>query len=93
MEHLGPLVRVRGVEPLEPYKVLLTFGDGTQREVDLAPYLGGPIFDPIRQNPEVFRAIRVVGSTVGWDNGADIDPDVLYYNLTPAGHDAKETAL
>ena len=92
MEHLGPLVRVRIVEPLEPHKVLLTFGDGTQTEEDLAAYLRGPIFDSIRETPEVFRAIRVVGSTVGWDNGADIDPDVLYYNLTPAGLDAKETA-
>jgi hypothetical protein len=92
MERLGPLVRVRGVQPLESYKVQLTFEDGSKKEVDLAPYLRGPIFDAIRQSPDVFRSIKVVGSTVGWDNGADIDPDVLYYNLTPAGQDAKETA-
>jgi len=32
----------------------------------------------------VFRSVKVEGGTIAWDNGADIDPDVLYYNLTPA---------
>ncbi len=85
MERLGPLVRVRAVQPLEPFKVELTFQDGTRKLVDLDPFLRGPIFESIRQNLDLFRAVKVVGSTIGWDNGADIDPDVLYYNLTPAG--------
>ncbi len=57
--------------------------DGVTREIDLAPYLRGPIFDPVRSNPAVFRAVRVEGGTVAWENGADIDPDVLYYDLKP----------
>jgi hypothetical protein len=92
MNRLGPLVRVQAVQPLELFKVRLTFADGTQKIVDLEPYLRGPIFEPIRQSPDVFGSIKVVGSTVGWENGADIDPDVLYYNLTPAGLQANQTA-
>src|SRR5438093_12904986 len=90
-EELGPLVRVRFVEPLDGYNVRLSFADGTQKVVDLSRYLRGPIFEPIRNDPAIFRSVHVAGSTIGWDNGADIDPDVLYYGLTPAWQDI-ETA-
>ena len=78
MEKLGPRVRVRNVEPLRDFKVLVTFENETQREIDLAPYLHGPIFESIRNNPSLFRAMRIEGGTIAWENGADIDPDVLY---------------
>ena len=55
MKKLGPLVRVRSVEPLRDYRVLITFENDTQREIDLEPYLQGPIFEPIRSNPSMFR--------------------------------------
>ncbi len=84
MEQLGPLVRVQTVEPLEGHRVRITFKNGVERELDLEPYLQEEIFAPIRNDTAVFRSVKVVGSTIGWDNGADIDPDVLYYNLTPA---------
>ncbi len=84
MKRLGRLVRVRDVEPLEGFRVRLEFEDDTQKETDLEPYLHGPIFEPIRNNPALFRSVRVEGGTIAWDNGADIDPDVLYYGLTPA---------
>ncbi len=32
----------------------------------------------------LFCAVRVEGGTIAWENGADIDPDVLYYHLTLA---------
>ena len=32
----------------------------------------------------MFRSVKVEGGTIAWDNGADIDPDVLYYDLKPA---------
>ena len=84
MERLGPLVRVQAVEPLEGFKVRITFQNGIQKEIDLAPFLWGPIFEPIRNDAAMFKSVKVVGDTIGWDNGADIDPDVLYYDLTPA---------
>ena len=52
--------------------------------MDLKPFLHGPIFEPIRNDPAMFRDVRIEGGTVAWANGADIDPDVLYYGLTSA---------
>ena len=92
MDILGPLVRVQSVRPLKPFQVSVVFRNGVERQIDLEPYLRGPIFQPIRDDPEMFRAVKVVGSTIGWDNGADIDPDVLYYELTPASGGETETS-
>jgi hypothetical protein len=80
------MVRIRAVKPLDGYRVRLEFTDGSQREVDLEKYLHGPIFDPVRNDPQFFRSVKVDKQlgTIVWDNGADIDPDVLYLNLTPA---------
>ncbi len=80
------LVRIQSVEPLEGFRVRLGFTDNTQRIVDLERYLHGPIFESIRDDPVVFRSVRVDKrmGTIVWANGADIDPDVLYYNLKPA---------
>ena len=90
MEKLGPLVRVRSVQVLEGFTVLVTFEDDSKREIDLEPYLHGPIFEPIRNDPQRFRSVRVEGNTIGWENGADIDPDVLYYVLQPAWTEENE---
>lgn len=84
MESLGQLVRVRKATPLEGFKMLLEFEDRTQKEIDLEPFLRGPIFEPIRNDPALFRDVRIEGGTIAWPNGADIDPDVLYYDLRPA---------
>ena len=85
MTKLGPLVRVRMVEPLEGFKVRLEFEDRTRKEVDLKPYLRGPIFEPIRDDPAMFQSMKVKDGAIAWENGADIDPDVLYYDeLKPA---------
>ena len=70
--------------------VRVTFTNGTQRDIDLTPYLQGPIFEPVRDDPVVFRSIKVEGGTIAWNNGADIDPDVLYYNLRPAWMEVAE---
>lgn len=89
MEKLGPRVRVRRVEPLTGFNARFTFEDGTSREIDLDRYLRGPVFEPIRNDLALFRAMKVEGGTIAWENGADIDPDVLYYNLKPAWMDAE----
>ncbi len=79
-------VRIRAIELLEDFRVRLEFTDNTSREIDLEPYLHGPIFEPIRTNTQVFRSVQVDArmGTIRWENGADIDPDVLYKGILPA---------
>jgi len=74
------MTRIRSVLLLEGFQVKLTFTDGSEREVDLAPYLNGPVFEPLKRDPEVFRSVRVDDElgTIVWPNGADICPDALY---------------
>ena len=78
-------VRIQAVECLEAFRVRLTFTDGTQKDVDLDPYLRGPIFQLLRDDPRAFAGVKVDPrfGTIVWDNGADIDPDVLYRGLQP----------
>jgi len=85
MEPTRP-VRIRSAQVQEGFRVRLGFTDGTVREVDLEKYLHGSVFQQIREDPGVFRSLKVDEKmgTIYWDNGADIDPDVLYQGLTPA---------
>lgn len=80
------LPRVKTVKVLDKTKVLLEFTDGVRRELDLKPYLRGPIFEPLQKSEEMFRTVRVDSQlgTLVWDNGADMDPDVLYGTHQPA---------
>lgn len=75
------MVRVSAVRVLEGFDVELEFTDGTSRIVDLSRYLNGPIFEPLRNDPELFRSVYVDHGTIVWPNGADICPDVLYHDL------------
>ena len=79
------MVRIRGVETLDGFRVRLSLTDGSTREVDLGPYLKGPVFEPVRNDPAYFRAVRVDEElgTIVWPNGADIDPDVLILGRMP----------
>ncbi|MBM3145238.1 MAG: DUF2442 domain-containing protein [Chloroflexi bacterium] len=59
--------------------------NGSESDLDLEPYLYGPIFEPIRRNRKLFSLVYVDPDTetLTWPNGADIDPDVLYYDGNP----------
>jgi hypothetical protein len=92
MDKLGPRVRVRAATPLDGFRALVVFDNDSQREIDLAPFLHGPVFEPIRNDPASFRSMKVASGTIAWDNGADIDPDVLYYGLKPAWMERPENA-
>jgi hypothetical protein len=80
------MVRIRGVETLGGFRVRLSLTDGSTREVDLTPYLNGPVFEPVRSDSAFFRSVRVDHElgTIVWPNGADIDPDVLIHGRVPA---------
>jgi hypothetical protein len=84
------MVAVTAVEPLAEYTLRLAFDDGTERVVDLADELWGPMGEPLRDQT-YFRQVRVDPElgTVVWPNGFDLDPDVLHgrrsHDLAPAG--------
>ena len=78
------LIRAQSVQPLAGFVVRVGFTDGTTRDIDLTPYLQGPIFEPIRRQADMFRAVRVEFGALTWPNGADIDPDVLVHSGAPA---------
>ena len=58
----------------------LVFEDGITRIVDLSPVLAGKRFGPLR-DPAFFKKVRLNPDfeTVEWPNGADFDPETLYY--------------
>jgi len=79
------MLRIKTVDVLERFAVRLGLTDGSERIVDLSRYLHGPIFEPLRQDPTLFRQVAVDEElgTIVWPNGADIDPDVLILDRTP----------
>ena len=89
------LIRVKSVKPLHDFVVSVNFTDGTEREINLEPFLRGRVFENIRRNPQEFQAMKIDSrmGTIVWENGADIDPDVLYYGVKPAWAEEKELEL
>jgi hypothetical protein len=79
------VVRVTDVEPLDGFRLRLTFDDASVREVDLAGELWGPMAEPLRDDA-YFRRVRVDAElgTIVWPNGFDMDPDVLHGDHEPA---------
>jgi len=74
------IVDVIAVEPLDDFKLRLTFDDGLSGVVDvkqLTRFSG--VFEPLL-DPEYFRQVTVDPNlgTVCWNSGADFDPLVLH---------------
>jgi hypothetical protein len=64
---------------LSDYKLVVRFENGQEKLVDLASYLDGPVFEPLK-DPQYFRRFTVNPDidTVTWPNNADFPPDFLY---------------
>jgi len=58
------------------YTIWLSFNDGAEGEINLAPELYGEIFEPLK-NKEFFKSFKVKGHTLSWSNGADFAPEFL----------------
>jgi hypothetical protein len=75
---------VIGVKPLEGYQVHLTFADGSAGVIDIAERVEFKgVFEALA-DPTYFRQVKVNPElgTICWDNGADLDPIVLYHIAT-----------
>ncbi|HEX9967064.1 MAG TPA: DUF2442 domain-containing protein [Solirubrobacterales bacterium] len=72
------MIRVTEVEPLGGFVLRLRFNDDTERVVDLEDELWGPVFEPLKEDPELFRAVRLEGESIAWPNEADLAPEFLH---------------
>ncbi|MGA2710882.1 MAG: DUF2442 domain-containing protein [Steroidobacteraceae bacterium] len=76
------LPRIVEAHYVAEFKVWIRFSDGAEGEVDLAPELAGPMFEPLR-NVELFRRLVLHPElrTLVWPNGADLAPEFLRAKL------------
>jgi len=67
-------------------RVRLWFADGTERTVDLTPFLDLPVMQRVRDDDDYFAAVWVdpESGTIVWPGGEDLAPDVLHGDGTPA---------
>ncbi len=80
---------VKGVKYLAEYKLLLSFEDGSLRQVDLGPHLDGEVFEPLKDMTN-FESVQLNSEldTIVWKNGADMSPDFLYEISVPMAESA-----
>jgi hypothetical protein len=71
---------IKAVEVIGPHALRLRFEDGAVREVDLSGITEGEMYGPLR-DPKFFAQVRLNPEieTIEWPNGADFDPETLYY--------------
>jgi len=81
--HNGYIPRVIDADYIGDYKLKVTFDNGQTRVADCAKYIGGGVFEPLKDQ-EYFRQFIVDGWTISWKNGADIAPETLYEESEPA---------
>jgi len=75
---------VISVIPLADYRLRVRFDDGVEAEIDIRstiPFRG--VFAPLRDT-EAFRQVSIHKElgVIYWPNGADLDSDVLYAQIT-----------
>jgi hypothetical protein len=78
------MVDVVEVRPLGGYRLFLRFEDGVEGEVDVSRLISFEGVFALLRDPARFAEVRLLRDlgTVGWLNGADLDPDVLYAEVT-----------
>ncbi len=80
------LAQVMSAEPLDKYRLQLRFDDGSEGIVEIAKLIRfAGVFEQLRDE-NYFRTVAVNPEfgTVVWPNGADLDPLVLWSEVT--GH-------
>ena len=75
--------RVVKVRALPAFRVLVSFADGTEGEIDLTTFLfgdGAGDFAVLR-DPEKFGGVRVIHGAVAWPGRLDLAPDAMYKEI------------
>jgi hypothetical protein len=69
---------------IDGYRIHLRFEDGVEGDVDISGLIRFEgVFAPLRDPKEFARiAVNLETGTICWPNGADLDPDVLYAQIS-----------
>lgn len=80
------------VTALPDYRLVITFDDHRQFEFDMAPYLYGEMFEPLK-DPQFFNLVTVDPDfgCICWPNGADLAPDYLYMLMEASTMETHQT--
>ncbi len=86
--------RITNVRYIEEYRLLITFADGLEAELDFRDQImgRGGVFAALEES-EFFRRVSVdpEAKTLVWPNGVDFCPDVLYSEATGRPIPIKQT--
>jgi hypothetical protein len=77
------MLRIKKATPLSGYRLRLALTDGTVVERDVGSLLVGPVFEPIRHDPELFRKVTVERGAISWPGEIDLCPDTVLWNGPP----------
>ena len=81
------LRKIIAVQPLENYRLLVTFDNGEKRIGDITPLLERPVFSFLREK-EAFCSVYLSYGALTWrdrnGNEFDICPDKFYTDSLPA---------
>jgi len=73
----------KAVQPLEQYRLLVTFDNGERRIYDAKPLIKGSWFGKL-QDKALFNTVHIAFPSIEWDGGQDVAPDELYCASQPA---------
>ena len=71
------MIAINSVQPLDNYKLLLTFNTNESKVFDMNEYLEHGLFTQLKSK-ELFDTVRISFDTIQWANGLDLCPEVLY---------------
>ena len=68
------LIRIREVTPLDGLRLRLRLTNDAVIERDVSELMHGPIFEPLRKDPALFRDVRIEAGTVVWETAPTCVP-------------------
>lgn len=74
--------KIVSVEPLDDYRILLTFSNNEKRIKDMKPYLDKGVFKKLKDK-NFFNSVHISFDTISWDDEIDLCPDSLYETSIP----------
>lgn len=81
------MLRIKEATPLGGHRLQLRLTDGSTVERDVGSLLDGPVFDAVRNSPEIFSQVAVRHGTLWWPGDLDLCPDVVLGNVPPGDGD------